>query len=119
MRQLLFILIFITLLGCGSGTPSGDSGEASSPFAAATGVNRAIVQVHGVGPFHIHWVNGVATLDSPAASGFLFRKTERVEGRRGKGVIRQGYASGDIIQYEIAGDDGTVFMENQSDIRRF
>jgi quercetin dioxygenase-like cupin family protein len=79
----------------------------------------AVVQVHGVGPFHIHWVNGVATLDSADASGFTFRKAERVEGRRGQGVIRQGYASGDIIQYEIAADDGTVFMENQADIRRF
>lgn len=79
----------------------------------------AVVQVHGVGPFHIHWVDGVETLDSPsAASTFDFRKTEHVEGRRGKGVIRQGYASGDIIQYEIAGDSGSVFMENQIDIRR-
>ena len=79
----------------------------------------AVVQVHGIGPFHIHWLNGVETLDSSAAASiFMFRKAERVEGRRGRGVIRQGYASGDIIQYEIAGDDGTVFMENQTDIRR-
>jgi hypothetical protein len=53
-----------------------------------------------------------------AASTFNFRKSEHVEGRRGKGVTRQGYASGDIIQYEVAGDNGSVFMENQIDIRR-
>jgi hypothetical protein len=79
----------------------------------------AVVQVHGTGPFHIHWTNGVQTLDSPsAASTFTFRRADRVKGRRGTGVIRQGYASGDIIQYEIAGDAGITVMENQSDIQR-
>ena len=37
--------------------------------------------------------------------------------KRAEGA-RQRYASGDIIQYELAGEDGTVFTENQSEIRR-
>lgn len=79
----------------------------------------AVVQVHGVGPFHIHWVNGVNTLDGKDASSFFtFRRGERVESPRGKGAIRQGYASGEIVQYEIVGDDGTVFMANQNEMHR-
>ena len=79
----------------------------------------AVVQVHGVGPFHIHWVHGSKTLDDPdAASVFTFRKGERVNSPRGKGAIRHGYASGEIIQYEIVGDDGSVFMANQNEMRR-
>jgi hypothetical protein len=79
----------------------------------------AIVQVQGVGPFLIHWKHGVSTLDDRnAAAVFTFRKDERVQGTRGKGTIRQGYASGSIIQYEIAGDDGSTYMENQSDLQR-
>ena len=79
----------------------------------------AVVQVHGIGPFHIHWIHGVSTLDDAnAASIFTFRKDEHIDSPRGKGVIRQGYASGDIIQYEIAGDDGTAFMANQNEMRR-
>ena len=79
----------------------------------------AVVQVHGVGPFHIHWLHGVATLDSPnAAALFAFRKDERIDSPRGKGTIRQGYASGQIVQYEIAADDGMLFMVNQDEMRR-
>ncbi|HVT43373.1 MAG TPA: hypothetical protein VMT00_03190, partial [Thermoanaerobaculia bacterium] len=59
------------------------------------------------------------TLDDPSASSvFTFRRGERVDTPRGKGTIRHGYASGDIVQYEIAGDDGSVFMADQNDMRR-
>jgi hypothetical protein len=79
----------------------------------------AIVQVQGVGPFLIHWKHGVHTLDdSVARSMFTFRKGDRVLSARGTGIIRQGYASGDIIQYEIAGDSGAAFMVDQSALRR-
>jgi hypothetical protein len=79
----------------------------------------AIVQVQGVGPFLIHWKHGVQTLDdSVARSVFTFRRGERVLSPRGAGIIRQGYASGDIIQYEIAGDSGAAFMADQSALRR-
>lgn len=83
----------------------------------------AIVQVHGVGPFHIHWRagntwrDGLKTLDSPdAASIFKFKKGDRVVTSRGKGRIRQGYDSGEIVGYEIDGDDGTLFMAVESEI---
>ncbi|MGZ7041240.1 MAG: cupin domain-containing protein [Thermoanaerobaculia bacterium] len=79
----------------------------------------AIVQVQGVGPFLIHWKHGVSTLDDAnAATVFTFRKGERVQAMRGKGTIHQGYASGSIIQYEIGGDDGVVFMANQDELQR-
>ena len=85
----------------------------------------AIVQVHGVGPFHIHWRAGtnwrdsLNTLDSPDAGKiFKFRKGERVVTKRGRGRIRQGYDSGEIIGYEIDGDGGRLFMAEEAEIRR-
>jgi hypothetical protein len=85
----------------------------------------AIVQVHGVGPFHIHWRAGTRwldeyqTLDDPdAASVFKFKKGERVRAKRGTGRIRQGYYSGEILQYEIEGEDGALFMANEEELRR-
>ncbi|HJX29114.1 MAG TPA: cupin domain-containing protein [Thermoanaerobaculia bacterium] len=85
----------------------------------------AIVQVHGVGPFHIHWRAGNAwndklkTLDdADAASVFKFKKGERVVAKRGRGRIRQGYDSGEVIAYEIDGDDGTLFMAEEADLQR-
>jgi quercetin dioxygenase-like cupin family protein len=89
----------------------------STMFGASP--DGAVVQVHGVGPFHIHWKDGVATLDDPAgAATFRYRKGDRVGTPRGIGVIRQGYASGAIIQYEIEGDAGGRWMANESDVRR-
>lgn len=84
----------------------------------------AIVQVHGVGPFHIHWRDGATwrdrlkTLDDPdAASVFKFRQGQLVIAKRGKGRIRQGYDSGEMIGYEIAGEDGSLFAAEESDLR--
>jgi quercetin dioxygenase-like cupin family protein len=84
----------------------------------------AVVQVHGIGPFHIHWRAGTEwrdkdqTLDDPdAASIFKFDKGDRVLTTRGKGHITQGYFSGEILQYEITGDDGTLFMANEDELR--
>jgi quercetin dioxygenase-like cupin family protein len=78
----------------------------------------AIVQVQGVGPFHIHWAHGSKTLDDPDASKtFTFRRGDSVTTPRGPGTIRNGYASGEVIQYEIAGDDGSAFMASQEETR--
>lgn len=80
----------------------------------------AIVQVHGVGPFHIHWRDGSTSLDDAAgATAFKFRKGERVETSRGRGIIRQGYASGAIVQYVIEGEAGWLFMADEAEIRRY
>lgn len=85
----------------------------------------AVVQVHGIGPFHIHWRAGAEwrdkdqTLDDPGdASVFTFKKGERVLTNRGNGRITQGYFSGEILQYEITGDDGELFMANENELRR-
>jgi len=78
----------------------------------------AIVQIHGIGPFHIQWLHGSKTLDdADAAATFTFRRGARVQTSRGSGVIRNGYASGDIIQYEIATEDGRRFMASQDEVR--
>jgi cupin domain len=84
----------------------------------------AIVQVHGIGPFHIHWRAGTSwrdnlkTLDDPdAASIFKFKKGQPVVTVRGTGRIRQGYDSGEMIGYEIDGDDGSLFAAEESDLR--
>jgi hypothetical protein len=84
----------------------------------------AIVQVHGIGPFHIHWRDGsewrdtLKTLDDPdAASIFKFKKGERVVARRGRGRIRQGFDSGEFIGYEIEARDGSLFMAGEDELR--
>ena len=78
----------------------------------------AVEQVHGIGPFLIDWRHGLKTLDDKdAAKTFTFRKGETVAAARGRGVIRQGYASGDIVQYEIEGSNGR-FMADQTEVRR-
>lgn len=79
----------------------------------------AIVQVHGVGPFVIHWMHGAKTLDdADAASTFTFRRDDRVKTPRGEGVVKEGYASGEIVQYEIETAAGARFMASESDTRR-
>lgn len=85
----------------------------------------AIVQVHGVGPFHIHWRAGSRwldkdkSLDDPdAASLFKFRKGDLITSKRGKGRIRNGYFSGEVLQYEIEGDNGKLYMANEDELRR-
>jgi quercetin dioxygenase-like cupin family protein len=79
----------------------------------------AVVQVHGVGPFHIRWQEGSATLDDPEGQErFRFRKGESVHAPRGRGRIRQGYASGAIVQYEVETEEGGLFMADEKDLRR-
>ena len=78
----------------------------------------AIVQVHGVGPFQIHWRGGLKTLDdADAKSSFRFSRTQRVVSPRGNGQVMEGYASGTIVQYEIKGANGDRFMANEGDLR--
>jgi hypothetical protein len=86
-------------------------------FAASP--DGAVVQVHGVGPFRIHWRDGIRVLDEPGAAGtFRYRKGDEVTSPRGDGRIRQGYASGALIQYEIEGAGGTLFMAHEDQLRR-
>jgi len=78
----------------------------------------AIVQVHGVGPFRIHWLAGLHTLDDfDAKSVFRFARGQRVlfKGRSGK--VAEGYASGKIVQYEIEASDGERFMASEHELQ--
>jgi quercetin dioxygenase-like cupin family protein len=91
--------------------------KGSTMFGASP--DGAIVQVHGVGPFHIHWRDGLKSLDDVGVQEvFGFRKGDLVIGSRGTGKIRQGYASGAHIQYEVELTSGKLVMEMESALRR-
>jgi quercetin dioxygenase-like cupin family protein len=91
--------------------------KGSTMFGASP--DGAIVQVHGVGPFHIHWRDGLKTLDDPAAQdAFRFRKGDPVVGSRGPGKILKGYASGSHVQYEVELMNGPLVMESEAALRR-
>jgi quercetin dioxygenase-like cupin family protein len=78
----------------------------------------AVVQVHGIGPFHIQWRNAGHVLDEPGAdAAFRYRRNQAVVTPRGTGRIRQGYRSGQIIQYEVLTDAGVHFMVSESELR--
>lgn len=78
----------------------------------------AIVQVHGIGPFQIHWHGGLKTFgDSHAKSTFHFGRGDRVVAARGTGRIVHGYASGKLVQYEIEGSKGERFMVSEDELR--
>ena len=78
----------------------------------------AIVQVHGVGPFRIHWRGGLHTLDDPdAKSVFRFARGARVLFKDQSGRVAEGYASGKIVQYEVESPDGERFMASEHELQ--
>jgi hypothetical protein len=78
----------------------------------------AIVQVHGVGPFRIHWHGGLHTLDdADAKSVFQFARGARILVKGQSGRVAEGYASGKIVQYEIEGPDGERFMASEHELQ--
>ena len=78
----------------------------------------AIVQVHGVGPFRIHWRGGLHTLDDPdAKSVFRFARGARVLFKSQSGRVAEGYASGKIVQYEIEAPNGERFMASEKELQ--
>ena len=80
--------------------------------------NGAVVQVHGVGPFRIHWLGGLTTLDDKDAKAvFRFARGSRVRVGTRIGTVVEGYASGKIKQYEIAPDSGERFMAEEHSMR--
>ena len=61
----------------------------------------ATVQVHGIGPFHLHWKYPLQTFESPdAAQAFRYRAGQKIRTKYGVGTIEKGWRSGPIIQYE-------------------
>jgi quercetin dioxygenase-like cupin family protein len=85
-----------------------------------------IVQVHGIGPYTQAFCQPLLTLaatdtgDSAGVSpsAFRFRQGELVSAGRGTGRIRQGYASGNVIQDEVVAQDGSVFMAQEKELER-
>lgn len=78
----------------------------------------AIVQVHGVGPFRIHWHGGLHTLDDPdAKSVFRFARGVRVLFKGQTGRVAEGYASGKIVQYEVEAPNGERFMASEQELQ--
>jgi quercetin dioxygenase-like cupin family protein len=78
----------------------------------------AIVQVHGVGPFRIHWLGGLHTLDDPdAKSVFRFARGARVLFKTQNGKVAEGYASGKVVQYEIEAPNGERFMASEHELQ--
>ena len=83
----------------------------------ATPDGPATVQVHGIGPFHIHWKYPLQTYQSSgAAQAFRYRAGQRIKTRYGVGVIEKGWRSGPIIQYETR-VGGEVVMATESEVR--
>ncbi|MDP9264200.1 MAG: cupin domain-containing protein [Acidobacteriota bacterium] len=83
----------------------------------ATPDGPATVQVHGIGPFHLHWKYPLQTYESPdAAQAFQYRAGQRIKTKYGVGVIEKGWRSGPVIQYETrVGRE--VVMANESEVR--
>lgn len=77
-----------------------------------------IVQVHGIGPFHVHWIDGSQVLDEPGgAAAFRFRKGQSVSTPAGPGIVQQGYRSGSIVQYDVLLSDGDRRMVSEHAVR--
>jgi len=78
----------------------------------------AIVQVHGIGPFRIHWRVGLHTLDDPdAKSVFRFARGTHVVVNGQSGRVVEGYASGKIVQYEIEAANGARLMASEHELQ--
>ena len=90
---------------------------AGTPMFAAS-PEGAVVQVHGVGPFRIHWRDGAASLADGDTARFRLRVGDRVAGARGAGIVRAGYASGALVQYEVERPGGARYMAREADLRR-
>jgi len=58
-------------------------GEAAEP---------ATVQVHGIGPFHLHWKYPLQTFESAdAAQAFRYRAGQKIRTKYGVGTIEKGW----------------------------
>jgi quercetin dioxygenase-like cupin family protein len=77
----------------------------------------AIVQVHGIGPFRIHWLGGLHTRDETDWKvSFRIPRGTFVKAGARAGRVVQGYASGTITQYEVEEPSGAHFMAREKDL---
>ena len=77
----------------------------------------AIVQVHGVGPFHLLWKYPAKTFESPdAGQVFRYRAGQTIRTKYGVGKIEKGWASGPFVQHETrVGKE--VVMATEAEVR--
>ena len=84
------------------------------------------VQVHGIGPFEQHFIDPLYTLTAAAdaddsrgadPSKFRFRAGQRVHSSGGDGKIKEGYATGELIQYVLTAPDGRLFVAQEAAMR--
>ena len=80
------------------------------------------VQVHGIGPFEQHFIDPLYTLTAAAAADasgsadptkFRFRVGQSVRSPGGNGKIREGYATGELVQYILVRPDGQLFVAQE------
>jgi hypothetical protein len=73
---------------------------------------ETIIQVHGIGPFRVDFVDRPVFLTDPDGSSyFKYKLGQRVFSEKGPGVITFGHTNvkRTIVQYEIKKDDGGLF----------
>lgn len=80
---------------------------------------QAIVQFHGVGRFETNYPVAMKILSEPKdETAFKFKMGEHVIAKRGRGQVREGWAIGEIVEYRIEGDDGSLFMAQEEELQR-
>ncbi|MFI5235925.1 MAG: cupin domain-containing protein [Gemmatimonadales bacterium] len=84
------------------------------------------LQIHGIGPLEQRYLDTLYTLietgedDSTVVtdpSRFHYQAGQTVHTVRGTGRIRDGYATGGLIQYELVTPNGRLFMAREGEIR--
>lgn len=84
------------------------------------------VQVHGVGPFDQHFVDPLYTLTAAADADdshgadptkFRFRAGQTVHSPGGGGKVREGFATGELVQYILTAPDGRLFVAQEHSMR--
>ena len=80
---------------------------------------ETIIQVHGIGPFRVDFVDPQIFLSEPNSQPhFKYKLGQRVLAEKGPGVIALGHAcvKQGLVQYEIRKDDGGLFAALEQDL---
>ena len=101
----------------------GADGRTAAPSTHEEHVRDELVQLiltgPGERPFLPEFGGGARQLIfEPTEGTFRFREGERVTGARGAGVVRAGYASGALVQYEVERPGGARYMAREAELRR-
>ena len=80
---------------------------------------ETIIQVHGIGPFRVDFVDPVILLSEPNSQPhFKYKPGQRVLSQKGPGVIVDGGAcvKQRLVEYEIRRDEGGLFATLEEDL---